>query len=127
MIVRWESTKPRRGEKFSGGECLGRGIFPRQFGRGGENLKIFPARGGLARILVKFCPAGAGHVSQNEPIPRQNDLIPRQNDPIPRQNEPIPRHGEKKVKIFLAGEGLARKKVKIFLAEAGLARKNLDF
>ena len=96
-------------------------------GRGGENLKIFPARGGLARILVKFCPAGAGHVSQNEPIPRQNDLIPRQNDPIPRQNEPIPRHGEKKVKIFLAGEGLARKKVKIFLAEAGLARKNLDF
>ena len=41
-------TKPRRGEKFSGGECLGRGIFPRQFGRGGfggENLKNFPAGG----------------------------------------------------------------------------------
>ena len=41
-------TKPRRGEKFSGRECLGRGIFPRQFGRGGfgrENLKIFPAGG----------------------------------------------------------------------------------
>ena len=47
-------TKPRRGEKFSGGEFLGRGIFPRQFGRGGfggENLKIFPAGGGMARIL----------------------------------------------------------------------------
>ena len=78
---------------------------------GRENLKNFPARGGLARILVKFCPAGAGHVSQNEPIPRQNDPIPRQNDPIPRQNDPIPRHGKKKVIIFLARGDMAGKKL----------------
>ena len=35
--------------------------------------------------------------------------------------------GKKKVKIVLAGEGLARKKSKNFLAGAGLARKNLVF
>ena len=28
-------------------------------GRGGENLKILPPRGGLARILRNVCPAGA--------------------------------------------------------------------
>ena len=52
-------TKPRRGEKFSGGEFLGRGIFPRQFGRGGfggENLKNFPARGGSGEDFRKTFP-----------------------------------------------------------------------
>ena len=52
-------SKPRRGEKFSGGEFLGRGIFPRQFGRGGfggENLKIFPAGGGNGEDFVKIFP-----------------------------------------------------------------------
>ena len=104
-------TKPRRGEKFSGGEFLGRGIFPRQFGRGGfggENLKIFPAGGEWRGFCENFSPPGEvwrGFLHQNIQIPRQKYKFLAKI----HKNEPIPRHGEKKVKIFPAGAGLARK------------------
>ena len=106
------ASKPRRGEKFSGGECLGRGIFPRQFGRGGfggENLKIFPAGGEWRGFCENFSPPGEvwrGFPHQNIQIPRQKYKFLAKI----HRNEPIPRHGEKKVKIFPAGAGLARKK-----------------
>ena len=67
------SSKPRRGENFCGGEFLGRGILPRQFGRGG-------ARRGKFKKISR--PGWSGEEFEK--------ILPRRGRPIfrPGQSEP---------------------------------------
>ena len=87
-----------------------------------KNHEFILAGVGLARKKSKFSSPGQGWRGKKSKFSSPGHVSPHQNIQIPRQkykflakihkNGPIPRHGhgEKKVKIFPAGAGLARKK-----------------
>ena len=121
-----DAAKGRRGGDICGGERPRRGKilnFPRRGRDGEKKVKIFLAGAGLARKKVKIFLAGACLASPKHTNSRQKYKFLAKI----HKNEPIPRHGEKKSKKFPRRGRVGEKKVKIFLAGEGLARKNLVF